>query len=318
MLCRWILFPLASSVMGLAACGGEFSSNAEPGAVGSSGNNGGGAGGTVETTTGGSGSANNGVGGSPNGSAGSMPNVAGSGIGGAGGSIVPGTGGGGIGGAGLGGGSVVDASVPPIIDAGGPDRVVTFDVVTDAITTTTPDASDASVALCTPGTLQCDAVPSRRCQDDKQWHNYHCGPMMLSDVTGLDVTKFVGFNTVPGLDGGSNFRCKTITVCGVAQNCIYYGEMLGSLESGEAMFYDGVAIGAGAAVKISLAGGAASQCLNPSVTIQSGESILVTSGTQTKRIFLPAFVGTDFVFYVREDGATFKDAGLTMMLQGPG
>jgi hypothetical protein len=194
----------------------------------------------------------------------------------------------------VGGGSLGDASTG-LIDGAISDRSATL---------------DAPAPTCIPGTLQCDAVPSRRCQDDRQWHNYHCGPLLLSDISAMDVTKFIGFNLGP--------RCKTITVCGIAQNCIYYGEMLGSLESGEAMFYDGVSLMSPTAVKISLNVGAASQCGNPVVTIQAGESFSVTTAQQVKRIFLPAFMGTDFVFYVREDGATFKDQALTIFLQGPG
>jgi hypothetical protein len=57
--------------------------------------------------------------------------------------------------------------------------------------------------------------------------------------------------------------------------------------------------------------GAASQCLDPAITIAKGEFITVklANGTSVMIVF-PAFTGTQLLLYVREDGATFYDDSL--------
>ncbi|HKQ70938.1 MAG TPA: hypothetical protein VJT73_16445 [Polyangiaceae bacterium] len=174
-----------------------------------------------------------------------------------------------------------------------------------------PDVVDAAIQECKPGTFECDAMVPRRCTDLGVWKPYTCGPLALSNVDAIDVTSFAAFTL--------GFRCKTLTVCGVSQGCNYFAvdSMLGSRQSGEAIYYDGRTLNAPEPVQIKLDVGAASQCMNPNVTIQAGESFVISVGPSSKRVYLPAFSGHAFVFYVREDGATFEDKGLTKRLQGP-
>jgi len=167
--------------------------------------------------------------------------------------------------------------------------------------------------LCTPGALQCDHSPPRRCIQGF-WQNYTCGPLMLSDISGIDVTKLPGFNV--------GLRCESLSVCGVSQSCLYYAENLGSVQSTDPTYTDGTSLVDPQAVKISIAIGAASQCMSPAVDINGGESIIVnvgtSSGTSGVRIFFPAFQGQSLVLYVREDGATFYDAALTKLAHSAG
>jgi hypothetical protein len=127
-------------------------------------------------------------------------------------------------------------------------------------------------------------------------------------VTNLNAQGF------PSFDVG--FRCKALSVCGIAQNCLSYSEHLGTLQSSEPMYYDGVTLATPAAVKIEIRVGAASQCGNPPITIAAGEKLVVSyDGDLIVEVYLPAFSGIELTLYVREDGATFYDAGLTQLAQ---
>jgi hypothetical protein len=166
--------------------------------------------------------------------------------------------------------------------------------------------SGGIATACIPGSVDCDL--SRRCATDGQWHSYTCGPLVATDVTSIDASG------LPGFDVG--FRCKSLTVCGASQTCSYSASTgsgnLASIQSSEAIYYDGVTLQDGQAVVVQIAVGAASQCGDPSITIAKGEVILVglSSGIAIK-IFFPDFTGTDLRLYVREDGVTFYDAALT-------
>jgi hypothetical protein len=152
----------------------------------------------------------------------------------------------------------------------------------------------------------------RRCGDDGQWHYLPCGPLRIGDLVNINAS------AMPGFSVSSGFRCKSLSVCGVAQSC-YYGlpaQNLGSLQSMEMMYYDGSSFIDAVAVKINIAVGAASQCMDPPITLQAGESIVLSFGNnQTRAVYFPAFNGKSLLLYVREDGSTFYDAALTMLAQ---
>jgi len=163
---------------------------------------------------------------------------------------------------------------------------------------------------CTPGALECDAEPPRRCTDAGQWQTTTCGPLHIADITDLDAAGLPGFNA-PG------FRCKALSVCSIGQSCIYYDQHLGSLQSSETTFTDGVSLLDPQAVFVRIYGGAASQCGDPAFTLTAGESLVVLhDGTQHSVLF-PATTSTSLTLYVREDGATFYDAALTQPAQLP-
>jgi hypothetical protein len=159
---------------------------------------------------------------------------------------------------------------------------------------------------CVPGALQCDS--KLRCGNDGQWHGYICQPLIATDVINIDATSLPGFSA-PG------FRCKSLSVCGVSQSCHYSAQVgtgnLGSVQSKEDAYYDGLVLSDGQAVKIQIMVGAASQCGDPPITLSAGESIKVTLGIgRTIVITFPAFNGVQLTLYVREDGATFYDDSL--------
>jgi hypothetical protein len=282
--------------LGMVACGGAFSDSAGDGGSGSGGTTHGGGGGTGGGQSGGSAGDDPGSGGSSSGTGGStgaadasdevlvvpeMDAEASGGAAGAGGQSGVGGQGGTAGQAGSGGASQGSGGTG-VVDANAPET-------------------------CTTGALECDAHPQRRCGDDQHWHDTVCGPLRIADLTGIDVAGLTGFDV--------GFRCKSLSVCGVSQNCIYFSETLGSRQSSESTYTDGASFPDGVAVKVNLDVGAASQCQNPSVTIPAGASIIVAFGTRKVRIYFPAFMGTSLLLFVREDGATFKDAGLTQLLQ---
>ncbi|HVU00763.1 MAG TPA: hypothetical protein VHE30_03395 [Polyangiaceae bacterium] len=165
---------------------------------------------------------------------------------------------------------------------------------------------------CAPGTVLCDKLPPLRCTDGGVWQTTTCGPLAIADVTAMSASGMPGFNA-PG------FRCKAISVCGLSQNCVYTGSTLGSLQSAEDTFYDGHSLAFAEAVKVSLAGGAASQCGDPSIDMDGGETLVVkTAAGRSVTIYFPKFSGTSFTLYVREDGATFYDAALTVLAEPAG
>jgi len=159
---------------------------------------------------------------------------------------------------------------------------------------------------CVPGTLQCDA--HLRCGNNGLWQPYTCQPLIATDVTDIDPTNLPGFNT-------TGFRYKSLSVCGVSQSCHYSGQVgtgnLGSVQSKEDLYYDGLTLTDGQAVKIQIMVGAASQGGDPPITIAAGESIAVSLASgRTVVITFPAFTGVQLLLYVREDGATFYDDSL--------
>jgi hypothetical protein len=170
-------------------------------------------------------------------------------------------------------------------------------------------AGTGGVAPCTPGALECDAQPPQRCGQDARWQPTTCGPLKAADVTNLDSSGLPGFNI--------GHRCKTVTLCTLAQNCIYYGENLGVLQSSEATFYDGLELTSPEQVRVRIDLGAASQCMDPVITLSAGEKLLVAHDGQTHTIYFPAVSTRQLTLFVREDGATFFDAALMSPAQLP-
>jgi hypothetical protein len=162
---------------------------------------------------------------------------------------------------------------------------------------------------CVPGTLECDAVPPRRCGVDAKWQNTPCGPLRAGDVTAIDVSGLPGFNV--------GQRCKTLVVCTPEQDCIYYSQNLGAMQSSEAVYYDGLEVAPPGAVRVRIMVGAASQCMDPVITLNAGEKIVVAHDGQAHTIYFPSITSRGFFLYVREDGATFYDAALMSVAQRP-
>jgi hypothetical protein len=134
--------------------------------------------------------------------------------------------------------------------------------------------------------------------------------LLIGDLTGINVSP------LPGFDLG--FRCKSLTVCGVNQNCLYYGAQFGSVQSSDtstAAYTDGSAMSPGVPVKIRIDVGAASQCGNPALQIAAGESVILAFDGKELRVYFPAVADVAVTLYVREDGATFHDVGLTNLAQ---
>jgi hypothetical protein len=162
---------------------------------------------------------------------------------------------------------------------------------------------------CVPGTLECDAEPPRRCSDEGMWQRMSCGPLRAADVTSLNTIGMPGFNL--------GFRCKSLTVCAPGQDCIYYGQHLGSVQSNEASLADGAVLPQPEAVRVVITSGAASQCGNPPLTMTAGERLEIAHDGKKSHVYFPATTATELTVYVREDGATFHDAALTNLAQPP-
>ena len=72
------------------------------------------------------------------------------------------------------------------------------------------------------------------------------------------------------------FRCMALTIRQNSSSCIYFAnDMLGSVQSADDVYNDGAEL-TPAAVKLSVSTGAASQCVNPSVTFTEGEYVTLT------------------------------------------
>jgi hypothetical protein len=133
-----------------------------------------------------------------------------------------------------------------------------------------------------------------------------CPPLAIGDLQAIDDSGAPGFDA-------TGFRCKSLTVCQNTSACLYYAQdMLGSLQSAEDTYTDGVEVAA-APVKLVFAAGAASQCADPSFSLTASDSItLQFDGGKKLSVYLPAFMGTSLTLYVASDGSTFRDAALTM------
>jgi len=133
-----------------------------------------------------------------------------------------------------------------------------------------------------------------------------CPPLAIGDLQAIDDSGAPGFDA-------TGFRCKSLTVCQNASACLYYSQdMLGSLQSAEDTYTDGVEVPA-AAVKLVFAAGAASQCADVPLSLTASDSItLQFDGGKKLAVYLPAFTGTSLTLYVASDGSTFRDAALTM------
>jgi hypothetical protein len=131
--------------------------------------------------------------------------------------------------------------------------------------------------------------------------------MRAADVTHLDASTLTGFNV--------GYRCKSLSVCAPAHNCIYYGENLGSLQSTELTFNDGLELQQPEAIRVRIDTGAASQCGNPSITLATGAKLLIAHDGQQHTVYFPPVTAQSLALYVREDGATFYDAALTSIAQ---
>jgi hypothetical protein len=138
----------------------------------------------------------------------------------------------------------------------------------------------------------------------------------MSDLEGLDATGLgTGFFNPNWPNGG--FRCKTLTVCGTQQACIYFSQRSGSLQSGEASYYDGDTVhNPPRPVKLYLGMGAASQCGELNFGITAGQSFVMTyDGGRVLRVYVPAITTTQATLWVGSDGSTYFDANLTQLAQ---
>lgn len=164
--------------------------------------------------------------------------------------------------------------------------------------------------VCAAGDLACD--DHQRCGNNGQWQSYTCGPLVATDVIKIDASNIPGFFNV---GAPTYIRCKALVVCGVSQSCHYSAQVgtgnLGSVQSREDTYYDGLTLQDGQAVMVQIMVGAASQCGDPSITIAAGEYVLVgLASGRTVKVTFPAFTGTGLLLFVREDGATFYDDSL--------
>jgi len=133
-----------------------------------------------------------------------------------------------------------------------------------------------------------------------------CPALMITDLQAIDDSKAPGFDA-PG------FRCKSLTICPPIGSCIYYSmTMFGSIQSGEDSYTDGAVTANPQAVKVYLDTGAASQCVNSSITFTADEYLTLTyDGGRKVPVYLPAFTGASLTLYVATDGSTYTDAALT-------
>jgi hypothetical protein len=134
-----------------------------------------------------------------------------------------------------------------------------------------------------------------------------CPALAIADLTGISTAAAAGFDA-PG------FRCKSLTVCGLASGCVYFSnDMLGSKQSGEDTFQDGAEASTPMPVKINIDAGAASQCNNPPVTLKATDYVMLTfDGGRQLAVYLPAFTGASLILYPASDGSTYYDAARTM------
>jgi hypothetical protein len=131
-----------------------------------------------------------------------------------------------------------------------------------------------------------------------------CPALAIADLTDMDTAGVPGFNAVA-------FRCKALAICSVTGSCVYYSnDQLGHAQSMES-FIDGAEIAA-APVKLYLQGGAASQCNNPEIQINAGDTLVLTFDGKKLTVYLPTFNGKELTLYIASDGSTFYDAALAM------
>ena len=133
-----------------------------------------------------------------------------------------------------------------------------------------------------------------------------CPALTITDLTAIDDSKAPGFDA-------ATFRCKSLTICPVSGACAYFSTatIFGSLQSAEDAYSDGTAVGP-AAVRMSIAGGAMSQCNNPPITFTADEFLTLTvEGGKKVPVYLPAFTGVSLTLYIASDGSTYSDAALT-------
>jgi hypothetical protein len=139
-------------------------------------------------------------------------------------------------------------------------------------------------------------------------------PLRIADLLGIDASGMTGFNA-------AGFRCKSLAVCGTAQNCIYFSEFLGTAQSQETSYTDGAELSEPQAVKLRIAGGAQGMCAGIEFKMSSGESLELTygaaGGQKALLVSMPEFSGTELTLYVAADGSTYHDAALTKRASPP-
>jgi hypothetical protein len=137
------------------------------------------------------------------------------------------------------------------------------------------------------------------------------GPLKIADLEAIDAAKMTGFN-------GAGFRCKSLSVCGINQNCVYFTGFLGSVQSDDEPYSDGDELGDGQAVKIRIAGGAQSMCTGALFTTLPGQFVKLThDGGHSLQVYFPEFSGAELVLYVHANGNTYWDAALTQLAGKP-
>jgi hypothetical protein len=137
------------------------------------------------------------------------------------------------------------------------------------------------------------------------------GPLRIADLEAIYAGNLTGFNS-------AGFRCKSLSVCGVNQGCIYYSGFLGSVQSKDDPYSDGDELNEAQAVKIRIAGGAQSMCSSVEVAITQGETLKLThDGQHSLLVYFPSFTGAELTLYVANDGSTYTDAALTKPAMAP-
>lgn len=138
--------------------------------------------------------------------------------------------------------------------------------------------------------------------------------LRIADLLGIDASGMTGFNA-------AGFRCKSLAVCGTAQNCVYFSEFLGTVQSQEMPYTDGAELSEPQAVKLRIAGGAQGMCAGTEFKMLSGESLELTygvaNGQKALLVSMPEFSGTELTLYVAVDGSTYHDAALTKRAAPP-
>jgi hypothetical protein len=134
----------------------------------------------------------------------------------------------------------------------------------------------------------------------------------MVDLLEMNADNLPGFSLL-------GYRCKSLTICAVSQGCVDYdtADNLGSLQSGEAAYYDGSALAEPESVKLRIGAGAQTQCGDPDVVLNAGENIDLTFESGQATVYFPAFTGNELILFIAADGATYHDAALTQLAQPP-
>jgi hypothetical protein len=162
-----------------------------------------------------------------------------------------------------------------------------------------------------------DAPPDRTTPPDASTCGSNgCGPLLIGDLTAIDVSTAPGFDAV-------GFRCKAFIVCGVGMTCFYFASPgqpppnLGHRQSADSTYNDGTTATPAVATKIWITNGAQSMCTGAQMTLTAGSYVTLTYDGKSLKVYLPAFMGTELTLYASMNGSTFKDQALTQLAAAP-